>query len=85
MLDDRGVTDAIIIDIECTGDAAAQDHPKPSPTSVHMEKLSSMRLVSGAKRLGTTAVRLHVCVIMNNVQGGKEDARGFETKWKRAT
>ena len=51
-----------------------------------MEKLSSMRLVSGAKEVGDHCCKTHVCVIINNVpEEGKGRCDGFETKWKRAT
>ena len=47
--------------IKCTINARHLNHPKPCPPSWSMEKLSSVKLVPGAKKVGDCHPTAHDC------------------------
>ena len=55
-----GGADVIIIDIKCTTNIMHLNHFKTT-TSRSMEKLSSMKLVPGAKKVGTATLTCRKC------------------------
>ena len=62
MPDDLGEAD-VITEIKCTINAMCLNYPKTTNCPLFMEKLSSMKLVPGAKKFGDCCHNVNISVL----------------------